>query len=152
MNKRIVKILSVTILHPIIACLVWFAGFWLFLHTPRFLLIKPLVLIMEPLMKLLIFGLAAVMVISSVLMHWLIMKKQYMESYQLKIMLIFSNILFMIILGLVTLVYPNYLPEGPDLAAALLAYITFIVTGIFLVILLFSMVYEYIKRSNTKLC
>lgn len=132
MKKKIPKFVIAIVL-PIIAYLIWFLLFWA----------------ASSILEILIFLLPFVMVIASLFVFWLVRREQYIDLFQLEIMLVISNILFEVMMGFVAIEYPNYLPEGPNYAAALLALITLGVTGIFLVFLIQLAMGEYIERKKS---
>lgn len=141
--QKIAMILSVVIINPIVACLIWFDMFWILFNMPRFL-IRIFFILLYPY----VWSQSAVMVISSLLTYCLITWNQYLDSFLLKIMLMISNVLFMIMMWIAANEYPRHLPEGPDYAAAFSALFALGATGLFLVVLLFIIIAEYIMRKN----
>ena len=141
MRKEVPKVaLILAIVNPIFACLSWFAGFYILSHIDirEFNLFCLQYICIQSL----------VMVIPSLMTYCLITWKQNMEDYQLKILLVKSNVLFMVMMWIVANEYPKHLPEGPDYAAAFFALFALGTTGVFLAILLIIVTAEYIMRKN----
>ena len=145
---RIAIAIAAVIVPALIACVIWYSFFIFTVGTDttnEF---------MEMLFEL--FYIAGmfldmfVMIIASILMYWLMMKKKYLSSRHTKIVLIFSNILFMAMLYLVYDIYPDFLPggEGPVMGIGIFLYLTLAATGVFLLALLIISMIEHIFRKK----
>ena len=133
--QEIAVMLYIAIAHPAISCLVWV----LLSHVKQ--TASELSMIRGCLTLLQIF----VMVISSVLVYWLIKRKQYLYPYQLKTMLAVSYIMFMLMIGFAANRI-DYLSEEKFLGVPLMSY-TLGVTAPLLALFLLAMIIERIQQE-----
>ena len=133
--QEIAVMLYIAIAHPAISCLIWV------LLSQAKQTAAELSMIRGCLTLLQIF----VMVISSVLVYWLIKRKQYLYPYQLKTMLAVSYIMFMLMIGFAAYRI-DYLAEEKVLGAPLVSH-TLGVTALLLSLFLLAMFIECIQQE-----
>lgn len=143
-NPKTIIILCKAVICSFISCLTWFTLMWISFLLPNN--------IPSSLSHLYWFMQIVLFIIVSVLVYYWGTGKQNLEFFQLRKGLVCLNIFSMVILFLVYLSYPDFLPsgEGPVLAVAISVLFTLACTGCFLGSLFLAVIIEYIIRKATK--